>query len=123
MHFIRDWVKFKGNGNPYVLTVTRMIPAISLAMISKYYGSMRYDFLYYSILSLVGFAPRLYMYTKLGAAYKNPFSPQFIIPLIIIVAFSGITSLLFNIFYGIKSRQMNQTLLIYSEKEKYKIVL
>ncbi|MBQ3904356.1 MAG: hypothetical protein II744_05210 [Eubacterium sp.] len=123
MHFIRDWIEFKGNGNPYVLTVTRMIPAISLSMISKYYGSLRYDFLYYSILSLVGFAPRLYMYTKLGAAYTNPFSPRFIIPLMIIVGFSGFTSLIFNVFYGIKSRQMNQTLLIYSEKEKYKIVL
>ncbi len=123
MHFIRDWIEFKGNGNPYVLTVTRTIPAISLAMVSKYYGSLRYDFLYYSLLSLLGFAPRLYMYTKLGAAYTNPFSPRFIIPLMIIVGFSGFTSLVFNVFYGIKSRQMNQTLLIYSEKEKYKIVL
>ncbi len=123
MHFIRDWIQFKGNGNPYILTITRTIPAISLGMVSKYYGSMKYDFINYSILSLIGFAPRIYMYTKLGAAYKNPFSSQFIVPLIIIVAFSGITSLLFNIFYGIKSRQMNQTLLIYSEKEKYKIVL
>jgi uncharacterized membrane protein YdjX (TVP38/TMEM64 family) len=123
MHFIKDWVEFKGNGNPYVLTVTRTIPAISLAMISKYYGALRYDFLYYSILSIIGFFPRIYMYTKLGAAFTNPFSPRFIITLMIIVAFTGITSLVFNIFYGAKSRQMNQTLLMYSEKEKYKIVL
>ncbi len=41
----------------------------------------------------------------------------------IIVAFTGISIMTFNIFYGIKSKQMNQTLLIYSEKEKYKIVL
>ena len=123
MHFIKDWINFKGNGNPYVLSVTRMIPAIPIGVVSRYYGSLRYDFLYYSLLSLLGFAPRIYIYTKLGAAFKNPFSPQFLVPLIIIVAFSGVTGLLFNIFYGIKSRQMNQTLLIYSEKEKYKIVL
>lgn len=123
IHFIRDWIAFKGNGNPYVLATTRLIPAIPLGMVSKYYGALRYDFLYYTILSLVGFAPRLYIYTKLGAAYTNPFSSQFIIPLIIIVAFTGTTSLIFNTFYGIKSRQMTQTLLIYSEKEKYKIVL
>ncbi len=123
MHFIRDWIRFKGNGNPYVLSVTRLIPAIPLGMVSKYYGSLRYDFVYYSLLSLLGFAPRIYIYTKLGAASRNPFSPQFLILLIIIVAFTGITSLIFNIFYGIKSRQMTQTLLIYSEKEKYKIVL
>jgi len=123
MHFVRDWIQFRGNGNPYVLAVTRLIPAIPLAMVSKYYGNMRYDFVYYSLLSLLGFAPRIYMYTTLGAAYTNPFSPRFIIPLIIIVGFTGISSLLFNIFYGIKSKQMNQTLLIYSEKEKYRIVL
>ena len=123
MHFIRDWIKFKGNGNPYVLTVTRLIPAIPLGMVSKYYGSLKYDYLNYTLLSLIGFAPRLYIYTTLGAAYTNPFSRKFIIPLIIIVAFTGITSLIFNVFYGIKSRQMTQTLLMYSDKEKYKIVL
>lgn len=123
MRFIRDWIQFKGNGNPYVLFVTRLIPLIPLGMVSKYYGSMRYDFVYYSLLSLAGFVPRLYVYTKLGAAIKNPFSPQFIILLMILVGFTGVSSLCFNIFYGIRSKQMTQTLLIYSENEKYKIVL
>ena len=84
---------------------------------------MRYDFVYYSLLSLLGFMPRLYIYTKIGSAIYNPFSVQFLVLLIIIVAFTGLSIILFNIFYGIKSKQMNQTLLIYSEKEKYKIVL
>ncbi|MBQ7741092.1 MAG: TVP38/TMEM64 family protein [Eubacterium sp.] len=123
MHFIRDWIHFKGKGNPYVLATTRLIPAISLSMVSKYYGSMRYDYLYYIIMSLAGFFPRIYIYTKLGTALKNPFSPQFLVPLIIIVAFTGVTSLLYNVFYGVKSKQMTQTLLIYSDVEKYKIVL
>ncbi|MBQ7203978.1 MAG: TVP38/TMEM64 family protein [Eubacterium sp.] len=123
MHFLRDWIQFKGNGNPYFLSLTRLIPAIPLGMVSKYYGSMHYDFIYYIVLSIVGYAPRLFIYTKLGAAFVNPFSVQFITLLIIIIAFTGITSLIFNIFYGIKSNQMTQTLLIYSQKEKYKIVL
>ena len=121
--FIRDWIQFKGNGNPYFLSVTRLLPVIPLGMVSKYYGSMRYDYIYYSVLSLIGFAPRLYVYTKLGAAFTNPFSTQFIVLLMIIVGFTGFTSLFFNIFYGIKSKQMTQTLLIYSTKEKYRIVL
>ena len=123
MHFIRDWIQFKGNGNPYFLSFTRLIPAIPLGMVSKYYGSMRYDIIYYIMLSMLGYAPRLYIYTKLGAAFTNPFSVQFITLLIIIVAFTGFSSLMINIFYGIKSNQMTQTLLIYSQKEKYKIVL
>lgn len=57
MRFIRDWIRFKGNGNPYVLFVSRLVPSIPLGMVSKYYGSMHYDFLYYICLSLLGFAP------------------------------------------------------------------
>ena len=123
MHFIRDWIQFRGNGNPYFLSVTRLLPAIPLGMVSKYYGSLHYDLIYYLLLSLLGYAPRLYIYTKLGAAFTNPFSVQFVTLLMIIVAFTGFSSLIFNIFYGIKSKQMTQTLLIYSQKEKYKIVL
>lgn len=123
LHFIRDWIQFKGTGNPYVLCVSRLVPSIPLGMVSKYYGSMHYDFVYYTVLSLVGFVPRLFVYTKIGSAIYNPFSVQFIVLLMIIVAFTGISIITFNIFYGIKSKQMNQTLLIYSEKEKYKIVL
>jgi len=121
--FLRDWIQFKGNGNPYFLSATRLVPVIPIGMVSKYYGSMKYDFVYYSVLSLVGFAPRMYIYTKLGAAYTNPFSTQFIVLLMIIVGFTGITSFAFNIFYGIKSKQMTHTLLIYSANEKYRIVL
>lgn len=123
IRFIRDWIHFKGTGNPYILVVSRLVPVIPVGMVSKYYGSMHYDFMYYSVLSLVGFAPRLYIYTVLGAAWTNPFSPRFITPLMIIVLFTGVSSFIFNIYYGIKSKQMTQTLLIYSEKEKYKIVL
>lgn len=123
LKFVRDWIQFKGNGNPYVLSVTRLIPIIPLGMVSKYYGSMKYDFVYYTLLSFLGFAPRLYIYTKLGAEIKNPFSVQFITLLMIAVGFAGISSLCFNIFYGIRAKQMTQTLLIYSENEKYKIIL
>lgn len=74
-------------------------------------------------MSILGFAPRLFIYTKIGSAIYNPFSVQFIVLLMVIVAFTGISIIAFNLYYGIKSKQMNQTLLIYSEKEKYKIVL
>lgn len=123
LRFIKDWIHFKGNGNPYVLCVTRLVPLIPVGMVSKYYGAMRYDFLYYIMLSLLGFAPRLFIYTKLGTSWTNPFSVTFITTLMIIVAFTGFTSLVFNIFYGVRTRQMTQTLLIYSQKNKYKIVL
>ncbi len=123
LHFVRDWIQFKGTGNPYVLFISRLVPSIPLGMVSKYYGSMKYDFVYYTSLSILGFAPRLFIYTNIGPAIYTPFSVQFIVLLMLIVAFTGVSILIFNIFYGIKSKQMNQTLLLYSEKEKYKIVL
>lgn len=123
IRFLKQWVMFKGTGNPYILVVSRLVPSIPLGMISKLYGSMHYDFIYYLVLSIAGFLPRLYIYTRIGAVLYNPFSKEFIILIMIIVAFTGITSLLFNVFYGIRSRQMTQTLLLYSQKQKYKIVL
>ena len=122
IRFLKQWVMFKGTGNPYILVVSRLVPSIPLGMISKLYGSMHYDFMYYLVLSVLGFMPRLYIYTRIGSVMYNPFSKEFIILIMIIVAFTGITSLVFNIFYGIRSRQ-TQTLLIYSQKQKYKIVL
>ncbi len=121
--FVRKWIEFKGSGNPYILFVTRLIPSIPLGMVSKLYGSMHYDFLYYVLLSLVGLFPRIYVYTSIGTELFNPFSVKFIVLLMVIVAFSSISSMAFNIYYGKKSKQMTQTLLIYSPKEKYKIVL
>ena len=121
--FIKDWVLFKGKGNPYILLVSRFVPSIPLGMVSKLYGSMHYDFIYYVCLSIIGILPRLYIYTRIGAEIYNPFSRQFILLAMLVVLFTGITSLGFYIYYGVKSRQMNKTLLIYSQKEKYKIVL
>ncbi len=123
VRFLKQWVLFKGSGNPYILAVSRFVPSIPLGMISKLYGSMHYDFIYYLVLSILGFAPRLYIYTRIGSVLYNPFSKEFIILVMVIVAFTGITCLMFNIFYGIRSRQMTQTLLLYSQKQKYKIVL
>lgn len=121
--FIKEWVLFKGTGNPYILLVSRLVPSIPFGMVSKLYGSMHYDFLKYLILSLLGLGPRMYIYTKIGSAIFNPFSREVMVLVMIIVLFTGITTLIFNIFYGIRSRQMTKTLLIYSQKQKYKIVL
>lgn len=121
--FIKSWVLFRGKGNPYILLVSRFVPSIPLGMVSKLYGSMRYDFIYYVCLSIIGIAPRLYIYTRIGSEIYNPFSRAFILLAMVVVLFTGLTSLAFNIYYGVKSRQMNQSLLIYSQKEKYKIVL
>lgn len=122
VRFVREWIEFKGNGNPYILFLCRLIPTIPLGMVSKLYGSMHYDFLYYMVLSLLGFFPRTYVYTSIGGELFNPFSVRFIIYVMLAVVFTGFGALVMNLIYGKKSKQMTQTLLIYSQKEKYKIV-
>lgn len=122
IRFVRQWIEFKGNGNPYILFVCRLIPSIPLGMVSKLYGSMHYDFLYYMVLSLLGFFPRTYVYTSIGGELFNPFSVRFISYVMLAVFFTGLGTLILNLIYGKKSKQMTQTLLIYSQKEKYKIV-
>ncbi|UKI22621.1 MAG: hypothetical protein L6V88_10015 [Anaerotruncus sp.] len=87
---------FKGSGNPYILAVSRLVPTVPLGMVSKLYGSMHYDFIYYIMLSLLGFFPRIFVYTKIGAEIYNPFSKRFILLAILIVAFTGISSLVFQ---------------------------
>ncbi len=89
IRFLKQWVMFKGTGNPYILVVSRLVPSIPLGMISKLYGSMHYDFMYYLVLSVLGFMPRLYIYTRIGSVMYNPFSKEFIILIMIIVAFTG----------------------------------
>lgn len=120
--FIREWIEFKGNGNPYILFVCRLIPSIPLGMVSKLYGSLHYDFLYYLVLSTLGFLPRIYVYTSIGGELFNPFSVKFILLIMATVVFTGTGALVLNLIYGKKYKQMTQTLLIYSQKEKYKIV-
>ena len=73
-------------------------------------------------MSTLGFLPRIYVYTSIGGELFNPFSVRFILLIMAAVVFTGTGALVLNLIYGKKYKQMTQTLLIYSQKEKYKIV-
>ncbi len=60
--FVKNWVQFKGSGNPYILVVSRFVPSIPLGMVSKLYGSMHYDFVYYMPERARYFSKTVYLY-------------------------------------------------------------
>lgn len=119
--FIKKLIEFNGTGNPYILLGCRLIPFIPLNMLSRIYGSMKADYIYYICMSVIGLIPRVYTYTRIGRAVFNPFSAEFIILLMIVVLFMGATAIISNVFYGNKVNQINQLSLFVTEKQKYKI--
>ena len=81
-------------GNPWILLGCRMIPLFPVNTVSNIYGSMRYDFCRYLLLSLLGFLPKIISYTIIGRNAFNPFSASFIVPLMLSCMFSGVGLLL-----------------------------
>ena len=119
--FIKRVIEFNGTGNPYVLFCCRLVPFAPLNTISRIYGSMKADYINYICISIVGMLPRVYTYTRIGHAVFNPFSVEFIMLIMILVMFVGISALICNIFYGNRINQINQISLFVVDKQKYKI--
>lgn len=120
--FMRRVIEFDGIGNPYVLLASRLIPFISVNLVSRVYGGLRSDYFYYICISVIGIMPRLYVATQLGHSIFNPFSRQFVFILMIIVLFFGISAFVSNIFYGNKVNVYEQMFMFTDKKQKYKIV-
>ncbi len=77
-------------GNPWFLFLCRIIPLFPVNTVSNIYGSMKYDFHSYLLISLLGFLPKIISYTIIGRNAFNPFSASFIIPLMFSCLFSGV---------------------------------
>lgn len=83
-----------GNGNPWLLFVCRLIPLFPINTVSNIYGSLKYEFKNYMIISSVGFLPKIISYSIIGRNAFNPFSASFLVPVIILFMVSGIGLLL-----------------------------
>lgn len=103
---IRKALEFDGSGNPILLFIFRLVPIFPPNLISKLYGAMRCSYPQYMLLSLIGMAPKIYGYTRIGGAVFNPFSKEFLMILMFMIQLSGLSALGFNIYYEFKSRQM-----------------
>jgi len=101
---IRLFLENDSKGKPWLLFLFRLTPYFPVNSVSQIYGSMRFDFADYVLISLLGFLPKLISYTILGHNTFQPLSIPFIVPLIIIFALSGISVLGINAATGKKSR-------------------
>lgn len=121
--FLRRLIEFNGSGNPYILFFCRMIPFISPNMISRIYGALKVDYLYYICISTVGLIPRIYVYTAVGHTIFNPFSEKFILLIVLMIVFLFGSGIACNTYYGYKVNQYHDIMMFVGEKPKYKIVL
>ena len=86
---INSLFEAKGRGNPVVLFALRIVPFCPLNTISQLYGTIEFPFWRYMLLSTVAIMPRLITYSFIGKSVYDPLSSNFIIPLIVLLVFTG----------------------------------
>lgn len=88
---VTDFMDFKGDGNKWMLVVLRFIPFVPVSTVSRAYGATEMKIAPFVGLSLVGFLPRLALWSFVGTSIFNPFSVTFMAPFIILLIISGIS--------------------------------
>ncbi len=83
-------LEHNGSGNPWLLFLCRVIPLFPVNTVSNIYGSLNYNFGRYLLISVSGFLPKLISYSIIGHNAFNPFSPSFIIPVMLSGFLSGV---------------------------------
>ncbi len=93
---LRRIIQRDGTGNPWLLIALRMVPVMPINTTSAIYGSFRFGFWRFLGLSLIGFMPRLVSFTIVGRNVFDPLSASFLVPMILLSFFTGISILSIN---------------------------
>lgn len=93
---LRRLIEHDGNGNSSLLIILRLIPFMPVNSISGIYGSLRFEYPRFILLSVIGFMPRIISYTFVGRNVYDPLSPEFIVPIMILAFASGISLVCVN---------------------------
>jgi uncharacterized membrane protein YdjX (TVP38/TMEM64 family) len=86
----------KGKTKLSVLVAARIIPAIPINLVSNMYGGMKYPFVKFMIASVIGFAPKIIAYTLMGGSIAQPFTWEFMAPIIILLLLTSIVTFCVN---------------------------
>ena len=86
---IHSIVEANGRGNPIVLLALRVVPFCPLNTVSHLYGTFEFPFWQYMLISTAAVMPRLISYSFIGKNVYDPLSSSFIIPLIVLLVFTG----------------------------------
>lgn len=76
-------------GSGVVLFFLRLVPCMPVNSVSSLYGSTDISYPRYIIISLIGYTYKLFSYTLIGRSVYDPASASFIVPLILLLIFSG----------------------------------
>lgn len=93
---LRRLIQKDGKGNSALLVALRLIPGIPVNSISGIYGSFDFGYIRFIVFSIIGFMPRLISYTFVGRNIFDPLSAGFLVPLMLILFFTGLSALSVN---------------------------
>jgi uncharacterized membrane protein YdjX (TVP38/TMEM64 family) len=93
---IYKFMGFGGKGNKWMLSFMRFVPLFPVNTVSRAYGATQMKTGRYLFYSLVGFLPRLVLWSVIGFNIFDPFTIQFMAPIIILLVISGISLLILN---------------------------
>lgn len=95
----RKIIESSGKVNKALLFALRLIPGFPLGSVSRIYGSLRFPYWRFILLSAAGFAPKLLSYTFMGTNVFDPLSSAFLVPLMIVLTISGASLLCVNLIW------------------------
>lgn len=93
---LRNLICQDGKGNPALLIALRLIPCMPINSISGIYGSFNFGYKKFILLSVIGFMPKLISFTFVGRNVFDPLSSGFLLPIAVLLFFSGVSVLSVN---------------------------
>lgn len=96
---LSDFMEFKGKGNRWMLVVLRFVPFAPAGTISRAYGGTDMKLAPFIAFSVLGFLPRLVIWSIIGCNAFDPFTPAFLTPISMLLIVSGISLLLLDVLF------------------------
>lgn len=93
---IYKFMDFGGKGNKWMLALMRFVPFFPVNTVSRAYGGTTMKYYKFLSYSLIGFMPRIILWSVIGFNIFDPFTPGFVIPVSILLIISGASLLLLN---------------------------
>lgn len=105
----RKIIESSGKVNKALLFALRLIPGFPLGSVSRIYGSLRFSYWQFILLSAAGFAPKLLSYTFMGTNVFDPLSSAFLVPLVIALIISGASLLCVNLIWLLVEKSVSSS--------------
>ena len=105
----RKIIESSGKVNKALIFALRLIPGFPLGSVSRIYGSLRFPYWRFILLSAAGFAPKLLSYTFMGTNVFDPLSSAFLVPLMIVLTISGASLLCVNLIWLLVEKSVSSS--------------